>query len=505
MLHTGAESRVRTDTVLHWPIFEKTLSSLRRYSFLTFKKEEDYTYLPDMFQTTPQLSPVTPMSISTDPVEIERLINRFFALVHVKNPILDRQIVKQYYQEYCENGPAFNLRSCLILLVCALACASPEFHPSAPLGPNHGHSRSRPLGGENLDMAQSYFAEAEKCLGAAMTQHNSLAVQCMFLAGIYHMATVNPVAGHAMFHNAGYIMQMLASTGQNTLEESSQVGSSLYWACFKSERELFAEMPIAIPALGRPSQASSYPLPPQDRFMTWPNSPQIWAQAEEDSWYFFLSEIAMRRIVDEVAELVSNCLTNLFTNPSPTSVVTILDEYAPIAAEFERQALAWRDHLPSCLQFPDVPAPAPSEWMLVTRQPYYRTMELMHRPFTYACVHNLASSPIVLSLAEKGLLHAQQYLKACHPTHAHHGRAIQLRNELRMVAMLFAASGCGVNMPGGWYEDVKAVVRSLLYWEEAAPFVRSYLDVVVALDEYFKGAGGECTGDLRREMEMETS
>ena len=183
MLHTGAESRVRTDTVLHWPIFEKTLSSLRRYSFLTFKKEEDYTYLPDMFQTTPQLSPVTPMSISTDPVEIERLINRFFALVHVKNPILDRQIVKQYYQEYCENGPAFNLRSCLILLVCALACASPEFHPSAPLGPNHGHSRSRPLGGENLDMAQSYFAEAEKRLGAAMTQHNSLAVQCMFLAG----------------------------------------------------------------------------------------------------------------------------------------------------------------------------------------------------------------------------------------------------------------------------------------------------------------------------------
>ena len=30
---------------------------------------------------------------------------------------------------------------------------------------------------------------------------------------IYHMYTMNPVAAQAMFHNAGYTLQMLISTG----------------------------------------------------------------------------------------------------------------------------------------------------------------------------------------------------------------------------------------------------------------------------------------------------
>lgn len=190
-LHTGDESRVRLDTIMQWPCFEKPLSGVRRYSFLTFRKERDYTYFEDIFQTNPG-SGASPTSwqassssfrISTERAEVERLIDRFFAFVHVKNPILDRQIVMQYCQEYCEDGPLFNLRSCLVLLLCALGSAAMEFSPSRTLEQGHRLRRSIADGSQDLELGRCYFAAAEKRLAAAFSDHSTLAVQCLCLAG----------------------------------------------------------------------------------------------------------------------------------------------------------------------------------------------------------------------------------------------------------------------------------------------------------------------------------
>ncbi|KAH7398616.1 C6 zinc finger domain-containing protein [Phaeosphaeria sp. MPI-PUGE-AT-0046c] len=497
-LHTGAESRVRLDTILQWPVFEEPLAKLPRSAFLTFKKEQDYTYLGDMFSTLlPLQDPF--LDFSTEHSVVEELVDRFFVLVHVKNPILDRDVVKHYCAEFCQHGPKFDLNSCLMLLICAIASIAPEYRPSGPLTPDHGLSRLRPIGGENLSMGSCYFAAAEQRIGAAMTQHTSLAVQCLCLAGIYHMYKVNPMGGHAMFHQAGYIMQMLASTTPDAPDESSRIGSSLYWACFKSEREIFAELPIAIPALGRPTQASSFPLPPKERFMSWGGSNDLWARAEQDSWYFFLSEIAMRRIIDKVAEDVGAFFAKTSTS-DPTMVQELLDEFTPMAFELERQATAWREHLPPRIRFPDPPTPVDNEWMLYSRQPFYRTLELIHRPFVFAHVHGLSSTFTTRENAKKGLTYAQQYLQGCHPTHAHHGRALQLRNEFKMIAILFAASRTGLDMPFGWYESIRAAVRSLCYWLPAAPFLQSYVNAAVALDSYFTQSDTNYMGCLDQEI-----
>lgn len=234
--------------------------------------------------------------------------------------------------------------------------------------------------------------------------------------------------------------------------------------------------------------------------MTWRGNNDLWAQAEEDSWYFFLSEIAMRRIIDKVAEVVGNIFLRISCTPT-SPVQGILDEYSPVALELERQAFVWRENLPRCIRFPDPPTPASTEWVLYSRQPFYRTLELMHRPFLFAYIHGLAGGPLVCGFANKGLKYAQQYLQGCHPTHAHHGRALQLRNELKMVVQLFAASRSGLDMPFGWYEDVKAVVRSFEYWESTVPFMRSYIDVVLALDEHFKDGNSDCTGIQVRDVD----
>ncbi|KAK3213477.1 hypothetical protein GRF29_28g49423 [Pseudopithomyces chartarum] len=412
--------------------------------------------------SVPSIEPSPVPYIHMGKFELERLVDRFFILVHVKNPILDRDVVKQYCCEYLKQGPEFDLQSCLILLICALASVAPDFLPSGALGPAHRQSRSQSTG-EDLTMGRTYFMAAEQRLGMAMTQHNSLAVQCLCLAGIYHMYRVNPMAGRTMFHSAGYVMQVLASTGSNNPDESSRMGSSLYWACFKSERELFAEIPIAIPAIGRPSQIDSFPLPPRERFMTWGGSNDSWAQAEQDSWYFFLSEIAMRRIMDKVAEHVGNFFAKI-DSCDPVSMQTVLAEYAPVALELERQAIAWREHLPPSIRFPDPPTPAGTEWILYTRQPFFRTVELIYRPFLFACVHGLDSEPLTCEFANKGLR-------------------------------------TGLQMPSGWYEDVRAVVRTLRYWEPAVSFLRSYIDVILALDDYFSGGDLKCTGSLAQDLQ----
>lgn len=124
-----------------------------------------------------------PMSISTERVDIERLVDQFFSRVHVKNPILDRQTVKQYCQEYYEHGPLFNLRVCLVLLICALGSVAPDFQPSGPLNEDLEEWPRQPERADNLKTGRCYYAAAEKRLSAAMVKPHSVGVQCLCLAG----------------------------------------------------------------------------------------------------------------------------------------------------------------------------------------------------------------------------------------------------------------------------------------------------------------------------------
>lgn len=262
-------------------------------------------------------------------------------------------------------------------------------------------------------------------------------------------------------------------------------------------REIFAELPIAVSALSGSNQSDRFPIPPQERFMS--NVADQWIQAEEDSWYFFLSEIALRRITDKVAEAVGS----FFDDPTGRPMESMLEDFAPIALEFERQVQSWRKNLPPCVQFPDLPHPAGTEWKLHTRGPYLRVLELMHRPFIFMAIHQPQLRPLVGDLAAKGLERACLYLQGGHPTLRHHGRWLQLRDELKQICVLFAASRSSVMMPRGWYKAVQDSLRAMKRWQKEAPFVRSYLDIVYALDAYWQSPDTECSGDLRRIIEGE--
>lgn len=191
-LNLDASLRAATDKILQWPVFDGLLSSLPQFRFIDFQGCEAYTYLDDLFTQSDKQSSrgvsesswdsSTSINISTERSDIEPLVNQFFNRVNIKNPILSRQVANQYCQQYYEHGALFNLETCLVLLMCALGAVSMEFDP-LDIGQSSGSSSYPSSQLSSLRLAHRYFVAAEKRLGSAMSNVNTLAVQCLCLAG----------------------------------------------------------------------------------------------------------------------------------------------------------------------------------------------------------------------------------------------------------------------------------------------------------------------------------
>lgn len=245
----------------------------------------------------------------------------------------------------------------------------------------------------------------------------------------------------------------------------------------KLSSEILAEIPISPPALWEPISPDSYPPPPPQTT----TDKDVWAAAEEASWYFLLSEIALRRITDQVAEMVNKHIYAKVRGHQSTRI----EELIPIVAEFERQVEAFRDFLPPAVKFPDVPQKTNTEWQQYSRGRYYRVLELMHRPFLFVAIHEPDCSPDVRILAEKGLYNALRYLQHSHTGHRHHGTWLQLRNELREASLLLAASTSrSLNMPDGWHGGITKALATFEYWSWELSSCDTYASVIQTLSQF---------------------
>lgn len=99
------------------------------------------------------------------------------------------------------------------------------------------------------EISARYFSAAKKRLGLVMSSNKLVAVQCLFLAGIYHMYTMNQFAAWKMFNAAsvsceGYLHRKerakAADVSSGTLslpssEPTRHLEQRIYWSCLKSE------------------------------------------------------------------------------------------------------------------------------------------------------------------------------------------------------------------------------------------------------------------------------
>lgn len=214
---------------------------------------------------------------------------------------------------------------------------------------------------------------------------------------------------------------------------------------------------------------------------------ESWAASEKDSWYFFLSEIALRRITDSVSEIVSKYIDDSLRHES--SSTTTIEDLIPIVAEFEHQAELFRKQLPEAISFPDVPQKCDTEWKQYSRGRYYRLLELMHRPFLFAVLHaqRVVNDSVICDLAEKSLVNALRYLEHSHRSHRHHGLWLQLRNELKEASLLLAASKCGaatsgmLSLPAEWEASIAKTLETFDYWSWEFPSCKTYANILLTM------------------------
>lgn len=211
------------------------------------------------------------------------------------------------------------------------------------------------------------------------------------------MYTLRPVAAWNHFHQAStsyhlYLKLISGPNGGDTtcpnldhLELKTKVErrieESIYWSCFKSECEFRVELPLAQSGLAQFEYAHSFPSPPSPagtEISPQPTPPAVLHHTddldinrllgthepvvesphprydnldirrhsrrlynEEESWYYYLTEVALRRI--------GNRIINTFYRQDHATWMDI-KPLISIALEFDAQVSTWSANLPPAMQ-----------------------------------------------------------------------------------------------------------------------------------------------------------
>lgn len=395
------------------------------------------------------------------------------------------------------------------------------------------------------------------------------------------MYTFRPLEAWRHFYQASVFYQFyLRSVGEPISDQPSTAGihrlhrlarrgrrleQSLYWSCFKSEVEMRVELPLlqsSIVDFEYPDMFPSPPSPPPFDVHPEPTAPSSFRQAvqanyssirslhesssipvrddpeevrphsrklynEEESWYYYLTEVALRRI--------SNRIVNTFYQQHQASWAHI-KPLIPLAIEFEAQISTWSANLPPAMQHYESSSPrfpsangaaSPNDVLFATRGPDQtsaskelswatanRLLEMqtwLYQPFLYYAIHHSTDSEDVqrrgsyrgsyLSADDFDALHGLiaagvecnlRTLESRSLLHRHHGIWFDLRSLMAAIVTLAAAALSGhVEVPAELFADesvahhveigerplqgerrdrrLKLAFDALKYWEDESP------------------------------------
>jgi hypothetical protein len=104
------------DSVLKWPIFSQAAPHLERelhVPIMEFWTRSD----SNMGRTQSQTGKKGATLLNLDSNVVNKLVENFLANNHIKNPILDVELLRADAREFAEIGPQWDERSCLIVRV----------------------------------------------------------------------------------------------------------------------------------------------------------------------------------------------------------------------------------------------------------------------------------------------------------------------------------------------------------------------------------------------------
>ncbi|KAK5165204.1 uncharacterized protein LTR77_009302 [Saxophila tyrrhenica] len=407
--------------------------------------------------------------------DVDFLVRDFLNNVHVKNPILDRGDLLDFTRTIAEEGFKWDSSSCLVLIACALGSLSTSWEAAVPSA-----SETSLDDAKSYMLAEAYYTAARKRLG--LLENTAQATQCWFLAGVYEMYSMRPLTGWTSFNRACALLQpRLYLQSQSTPHSFGQSDRRLYWSCLKSETELREEFDLPPPGLAQMEHPDVLPSPPESAAHSGTGgiaTDGVWESMQEKSWYYYLSDIAYRRIANRTVGA-------LYCVPKEEWLSMPVRQLQRIAEELDAQVVQLWDHIPGS------PSSAPQidtdELTYMLYLDYADLRERIWRPFLYIAVHGQVSEAdqlIVMAGANKCLDTSFVMLEKALLKHRHHGCWQTIRCMITKALLVLAAAK---SRRGEIRSDWRSVVRSfqayLQYWETEAPDLgaaRSALSTLVA-------------------------
>ncbi|KAK1995025.1 hypothetical protein LX36DRAFT_613240 [Colletotrichum falcatum] len=434
------------DSVLEWPIFPKPVPfAIDPFSHASPRVEV--------------FSPRSPPAMEF--YELSRLVDLFLANVHPMNPVIDAQVLRQMLKQVAENGPDWSAATCIVALACALGAISQRPGQRTPSGTPRGYSVE-----PNRHLASRYWSVAEKRLGFSMGSPGWESVQCLCLAGIWHMYNMDPLQAwkcFSMASNTWYTTSLMNNTRTRRLAKSSGKAETpsdfpqslsleqiLYFTCFKSECDLAFELSLPGSILaGMVDYPYSLPNPPGLGVMNLDSKALV---VDQRSWHYYLAEVSARHLISRIKQAQKRSSLNL-TDAG-------IDRMLEVFEVFEAQLTDWYEQLPPAISF-QVPAdeifPLADDLCHMLRSRYLAMRELLCRPFvrlatTISIPVTVPDSTLarVAEITSRGLQYCLFRIQATSSA-PHHGLWLHLRGFVTCSLILTAAERAqtipSLNMP----------------------------------------------------------
>ncbi|KAJ5637956.1 hypothetical protein N7490_007835 [Penicillium lividum] len=464
-----------------------------------------------------------------DPKFIHHLVKLFIEEVHTKNPILDITQIQKDSMHVLDQGIGHDEESCFVLLYCALGSISCAFSQSALhsyIGDcttalryaNHSH----------------YFAAAQALFGSIWKSSRLRHAQGLFLAGVYLMYDLKPWQALETFRMASSScyshMMTLRVTRKAQFEKPGVVTDlvsefeppvqRLYWSCLKSETELAHEYGLEQSILTHFSDPPLLPTPPNpltadNIFISGYVTPSYTCTApnniEEKSWYYYLTEISLRkleiqihasfeRLQDENWHLPIEKMSSL----QKTHLQDFLQCIINGISEFETQLQScWeRLSLAMDINLDHVTIGCSDELAEYLRiKLFWIKHDLLRIALTMVLYFesefvgsSLASAFPALAerlfgMANRGLVACVTVMQIGQNTHRNHGSWFGPRITVMCALEVVAVRKFGnpnLKVPGDFDDAARSLVEGLKWWKTGIPDAGEYLKILSSLDPIFE-------------------
>ncbi|KFA63518.1 hypothetical protein S40285_00264 [Stachybotrys chlorohalonatus IBT 40285] len=371
-------------------------------------------------------------------------IEAYFERVNIWYACVNPYSWRSQYRTALSNGFREGPESCIVLLVLALGQASLR------------GSISRIVPQEDPPGLQ-YFTAAWSLLPGMMTTNSVLAAQCHLLAAAYLFYLVRPMEAWNLLCSTSTKLQLLLMTPSRVPAQQRELVERIYWNALLFESDLLAELDL--PHSGVVQFEENVGLPGGFEG-------EEGEQVGRDELWYFLAEIALRRLLNRVSQLI-------YSKDSMASTTSL----EPVVAELDYQLTQWYESLPMPLQFPFTRTLLQDPVQAVLRLRFFACRTIIYRPYILAVLDNEQAvlDPAVRDSCHKCLEASIRQLEHVVEHHAGHMPYIW-QGALSMVSQTLLIMGATMS------PSLLSILLTLVPHREALDQIIN--DVVMEIERY---------------------